>query len=146
MTVQLEYFVKNVHYIKVFEWSFVHKCMGVNYPNPVPNEFGSAKVNCTYVATHSRCFCGCKIIVYFAVVHKINKFDAYYPLYSYVYTTLTPKIKEKGMHIYLISHTQLCDIKNIAHLSVRYKKYRTLILIKTFQTNLKSFYEMMISH
>ena len=67
-------------------------------------------------------------------------------IYIYIYITLTPKIKEKGMHIYLISHTQVCDIKNIAHLSVRYKKYRTLILIKTFQTNLKSFYEIVISH
>ena len=64
--------------------------------------------------------------------------------YIIIYTTLTPKIKGKSMHIYLISHTQVCDIKNIAHLSVRYKKYRTLI--KTFQTNLKSFYEIVISH
>ena len=64
----------------------------------------------------------------------------------YIYTTLTPKIKGKGMLIYLISHTQVCDIKNIAHLSVRYKIYRTLNLIKTFQAILKPFYEMVISH
>ena len=63
-----------------------------------------------------------------------------------IYTTLTLKIKGKGMQIYLISHTQVCDIKNIAHLSVRYKGYRTLILIKTFQTILEPFYEMVISH
>ena len=61
----------------------------------------------------------------------------------YIYTTLTPKIKGKSMQIYFISHTQVCDIKNIAHLSVRYKKYR---LIKTFQTILEPFYEMVISH
>ena len=67
-------------------------------------------------------------------------------IYIYIYTTLTPKIKGKGMQIYLISHTQVCDIKNIAHLSVRYKRYRTLILIITFQTILEPFYEMVISH
>ena len=50
------------------------------------------------------------------------------------------------MQIYLISHTQVCDIKNIAHLCVRYKKYRTLILIKKFQAILKPFYEMMLSY
>ena len=63
-----------------------------------------------------------------------------------IYTTLTPKIKGKGMQIYLISHTQVCDIKNIAHLRVRYKIYHTLNLIKTFQAILKPFYEMVISH
>ena len=67
-------------------------------------------------------------------------------IYIYIYTTLTPKIKGKGMQIYLISHTQVCDIKNIAHLSVQYKIYRTLNLIKTFQAILKPFYEMVISH
>ena len=47
----------------------------------------------------------------------------YIHIYIYIYTTLTPKIKEKGMHIYLISHTQVCDIKNIAHLfSLRHSK------------------------
>ena len=54
-----------------------------------------------------------------------------------MYTTSTSKIKGKGMYIYLISHT---------YVSVRYKKYCTLILIKAFQTNLKSFYEIVISH
>ena len=75
-----------------------------------------------------------------------SSLEKFYEYDIRTYTTLTPKIKEKGMHIYLILHTQVCDIKNIAHLSVRYKRYRTLILIKTFQTNLKSFYEIVISH
>ena len=33
MTVQLECFVGNVCFIRVFEWSSVYKCMGINYPN-----------------------------------------------------------------------------------------------------------------
>ena len=32
----------------------------------------------------------------------------------------------------------MCNIKNIAHLSVRYKRYRTLILINTFQDIIRS--------
>ena len=74
---------------------------------------------------------------------RLKGFNNCLCIYIHIYTTLTPKIKGKSMHIYLILHTQVCDIKNIAHLSVR---YRTLILIKTFQTNLKSFYEIVISH
>ena len=31
----------------------------------------------------------------------------------------------------------MCDIKNIAQLHVRYKKYRTLILINTFHSIIK---------
>ena len=32
-------------------------------------------------------------------------------VYINIYTTLILKIKEKGKQIYLISHTQVCDIK-----------------------------------
>ena len=50
-----------------------------------------------------------------------------HPYYCHVtlciYTTLTPKIKGKGMQIYFILHTQVCDIKNIAHLfSLKHSK------------------------
>ena len=75
---------------------------------------------------------------------KINIFK--HLVYIRIYTTLTPKIKGKGMQIYLISHTQVCNIKYIAHLSVRYKKYRTFILIKTFQSIIKFFDEIVINH
>ena len=33
MTVQLECFAKSVRFIRVFEYSLVYKCMGLNYPN-----------------------------------------------------------------------------------------------------------------
>ena len=87
------------------------------------------------------------IIIYVITSNMHDNFTIIiiYNKITFLYTTLTPKIKGKGMQIYLISHTQVCDIKKNAHLSVRYKRYRTLILIKTFQTILEPFYEMVIS-
>jgi len=51
MTVLLEYFVESVHSIKVFAWSSVHKCMGLNisviWTHCAPNVFWLARVHCT---------------------------------------------------------------------------------------------------